>query len=132
MKIKFIVKEVGKDFEIKEHDEKNLPSQEIGCDVVSSFCIGKNLYCFYDDIGFINYMNGKSEYNFNLPSGKVENKIFGKAIFIRVDKGGYDVDVLYDDLLYIKDNTYYKEVDDDYIKSMNEIIDSYKEIFKNI
>ena len=131
-KIKYIVKEVGKDFEIRKHDSNYLPSKELGCDVASSFYLGNGLYCLYDDFGIANYLNGKSEYNFNLPSGILENKIFGKAIFIRANYMGEDIDVLDEDLLIVKKYIFYDKVSKEYLKSMGIIIEKLDKKFENL
>lgn len=105
--IKYLFKEPGKDFELREHPidysiRKDLNQEWILN--VGSAGLGRNLYIYFDDLGIYDYSKGKIQYNFNIPSynDTFQNQIFGNVIIEKVNYSGEPIDVAKEDIDFIK------------------------------
>lgn len=105
--IKYLFKEPGKDFELREHPidysiRKDMNQEWILS--VGSAAIGKNLYIYFDDLGIYDYSKHRIEYNFNIPSSNdaFQNQIFGNVIIEKVNYSGEPVDISIEDINFIK------------------------------
>lgn len=105
--IKYLFKEPGKDFELREHPidysiRKDLNQEWILN--VGSAGLGRNLYIYFDDLGIYDYSFGKIKYNFNIPSNSSEfqNQIFGNVIIEKINYSGEPVDISIEDIDFIK------------------------------
>lgn len=105
--IKYLFKEPGKDFELREHPidysiRKDMNQEWILS--VGSASLGRNLYIYFDDLGIYDYSVGKIKYNFNLPSNSSEfqNQIFGNVIIEKVNFSGEPVDISIEDIDFVK------------------------------
>lgn len=105
--IKYLFKEPGKDFELREHSidysiRKDMNQEWILN--VGSAGLGRNLYIYFDDLGIYDYSKGKIQYNFNIPSynDTFQNQIFGNVIIEKVNYSGEPIDVAEEDIDFIK------------------------------
>ena len=110
--IKYLFKEPGKEFELREHPidysiRKDMNQEWILN--VGSAGLGKNLYIYFDDLGIYDYSKGKIQYNFNIPSNSNEfqNQIFGNVIIEKVNYSGEPVDISLEDIDFIKSIVFY-------------------------
>ncbi len=105
MKVKALMKRVNTGFKIVSIEADTMTDVKNLCNIenVGYVCVGKDLYCYFEDCGWEYYENGQLQYNCDIDLGSTfNNRIFGDLIVTKVDIHGGSIDLTEGDIKHIK------------------------------